>query len=153
MTKDVSIRIRSVQSAETGNEEIEIFTFGKLSRKENDNNYQLSYEDSEATGYEGCNVTLDVSKNVVTMTRSGNVSSCLTVEKGKKHHCHYGTPYGDIMIGINTNNLRVKMDDSGGILYFKYTIDVNSGFLSENKMIITVKERNDNSTERKKLND
>lgn len=147
MTKEVCINIKSVQSSDEDKDVTELFTFGKLTRKESDG-YELYYEESDALGFEGCNVTLDVFKDSVRMTRSGNANSCLFIERGKKHHCHYGTPYGDIMIGINADAVCVDLDDSGGNLYLKYTVDVNSGFLSENEMFITVTENKKGSSER-----
>ncbi|MCM1488018.1 MAG: DUF1934 domain-containing protein, partial [Firmicutes bacterium] len=137
MTKEVCINIRSVQSSDEDRDVTELFTAGKLTKKDNNDNYQLYYEESDALGFEGCNVTLDVFKDSVRMVRRGTTNSCLYIERGKKHHCHYGTPYGDIMIGINTDAVCVDLDDTGGNLYLKYTVDVNSGFLSENEMFIT----------------
>ena len=46
------------------------------------------------------------------------------------------------MVGINTNELKNEITDKGGDLYLKYTIDVNSGFLSENELFINIKECN-----------
>lgn len=149
MTKEVCINIKSIQSSDDDKDVTELFTFGKLTKGENgDNMFQLYYEESDAMGFEGCNVTLDVFKDAVRLTRRGNANSCLFIEKGKKHHCHYGTPYGDIMIGINADAIDVDLNDSGGNLYLKYTVDVNSGFLSENEMFITVTENKKNSSER-----
>lgn len=141
MTKEVCINIKSVQTSDDDKDVTELFTFGKFTKEENgDSMYQLYYEESDVMGFEGCNVTLDVFKDAVRVLRRGNANSCLYIEKGKKHHCHYDTPYGNIMIGINANVIDVDLNENGGNLYFKYTVDINSGFLSENEMFITVTE-------------
>lgn len=139
MKKNVCINIKSIQNSEDGEDVTELFTYGKMTKNKS-NVYRVSYEETEAVGFEGCKVTLDIFKDEVRLTRSGNASSNLIIERGKKHHCHYGTPYGDFMIGINTNELKNEITDKGGDLYLKYTVDVNSGLLSENEMFINIKE-------------
>ncbi len=141
MEKDVCINIKSVQSSDEGEDATELFTYGKM-KKIKTNNYRIFYEETDAMGFEGCKVTLDISEDEVKLMRTGNASSNLIIERGKKHHCHYGTPYGDFMVGINTNELKNEITDKGGDLYLKYTIDVNSGFLSENELFINIKECN-----------
>ncbi len=87
-------------------------------------------------------MALDVTDSFVKMSRTGKANSTLFIEKGKKHHGHYGTPFGDFMIGINTDELKNGIGDNGGDLYMKYTIDVNSDFLSENEIFVNVEECN-----------
>ena len=52
---------------------------------------------------------------------------------------HYGTEYGDCMIGISTNELRNGITGDGGEIYVRYTIDVNSGLMLTNEITIHVK--------------
>ena len=78
----------------------------------------------------------------VTMMRSGKAMSTLIIERGKKHHCHYGTEFGEFMIGISTDEIKNGLSESGGDIYLKYTLDINSSFMSENEMFINVKECN-----------
>lgn len=141
MTKDVCINIKSIQSSDENEDVTELFTYGKLSKNENGSEYRIYYEESDALGFEGCNVTLDITDSTVKLMRNGNAVSNLIMEKGKKHHCHYGTPYGDFMIGIRADEIKNTVTENGGDLYLKYTIDVNSGLLSENEMFINIKER------------
>ncbi len=141
MTKDVCINIKSVQSSDDNEDVTELFTYGKLTDNGNGRDYRISYDESDAMGFDGCSVTLDVSENSVELMRSGNAVSNLMIERGKKHYCHYGTPYGDFVIGVSADKIKHSLTESGGELYLKYTIDINSGFYSENEMFITIKER------------
>jgi len=142
MEKDVCIDIKSTQFADDESDVTELFTYGRLKRGRDRNKYKIIYEESEATGFEGT-VTLDVTgSDMVTLYRSGNALSNLIIEKGKKHHCHYGTPFGDFMVGITADEIRSELDDSGGSLYLKYTVDINSSYMSETEMNINIKERN-----------
>jgi len=140
MKKNVCITIKSTQTVDEEKDTTELFTFGAM--EQFDGGFRLHYDESEATGFEGSSVTLEVSDNMVTMTRSGKVISSLFIEKGKKHHCHYGTEFGDFMIGVCTDEIRNDLKSTGGDVYLRYTLDINSSYMSENEMHINVKECN-----------
>lgn len=143
MNKDVCIKIKTVQSAENSEGEVtELFTYGRMSKLKNENGYRIVYDETEVMGFEGCQVALEVTDKSVKMSRTGKASSTLFIEKGKKHHGHYGTPYGDFMVGINANELKNEINENGGDLYMKYTVDVNSDFLSENEIFVNIEECN-----------
>ncbi|MCL1881039.1 MAG: DUF1934 domain-containing protein [Oscillospiraceae bacterium] len=150
--KDVSINIRSIQIADDERDTTELFTCGKLhlsssKGKQKSGNYTLSYDESGATGFGESKVSLDVTgSDMVVMRRygeGGRFNASLVIEKGKKHHCHYGTPHGDFMVGISANDVRCDLNDKGGDLYLKYTVDVNSTLMSENEMHIDFSEISD----------
>lgn len=141
MSKDVSIKIKTIQSADGDPDVVELFTCGRLSKLKEENGYHIVYDESEISGFEGCRVALDITDDSVKMSRTGKTESTLFIEKGKKHHGHYGTPYGDFMIGVNTNELKNEITDHGGNLYMKYTIDVNSDFFSENEVFVNITEQ------------
>ena len=141
-TKKVCINIKSIQTADGDSDSTDLFTYGELSPMENNAGYTVIYEENGTTGYEGSTVTLEITKQWVRMIRTGTALSDLMIEKDKKHHCHYGTPYGDIMVGISANHIKTDVTENGGSVYLKYTIDINSSFMSENEMYINIKECN-----------
>jgi uncharacterized beta-barrel protein YwiB (DUF1934 family) len=143
MEKNVCIDIKSTQFAEDERDVTELFTYGRLKRGrgKDKNRYKITYEESHATGFDGSTVTLDVDgSDMVRMHRSGDARSSLIIEKGKKHHCHYGTPFGDFMVGVTADEIRSELDENGGRLYLKYTLDINASYMSETEMQINVKE-------------
>ena len=79
MKKNVCITIKSTQTVDEEKDTTELFTFGAM--EQFDGGFRLHYDESEATGFEGSSVTLEVSDNMVTMTRSGKVISSLFIEK------------------------------------------------------------------------
>ena len=139
MKKDVLINIKGVYQNEDDRDVVEIFTTGSYSKK--NGSYYISYEESEATGFEGSRTTLKVDQEAkVTMQRSGNARAQLIIESGVRHQCHYDVGYGDLMIGVVGGRIKSNLDDSGGNLEFKYSLDVNSLLASENEMYIHIKE-------------
>ena len=115
----------------------ELFTKGEF--REHGGSFFIEYDESEATGYEGSHVQLRVADGIVVMTRTGKAFSSLIFEDGKRHYCHYGTEYGDCMIGISTTKMSHTMGGNGGSFVVKYTVDVNSGLITENEIAVTVK--------------
>lgn len=137
--KDVSIQLVSRQSDGENKEETEIFSKGTFERT--DCGYRISYEESEATGFQGSVTALETfGSNKVVMDRSGAVTSNLIIEMGTKHHCVYGTPYGSFTVGVNAKEVKCLLDDNGGTLDFRYVIDVNSSYIGDFEISVKVKQ-------------
>lgn len=136
--KDVLITLKSIQYDGDDSSETELITEG--SYKKTSEGYIITYDESEATGYKGSKTMLTtIGENQVTMERSGSTTSNLFIEKGKKHHCHYGTPYGDFVVGITTKDIKSSLSDTGGDLFLNYVVDINSSYLSEHEITVNIK--------------
>ena len=138
--KNVCIKIKSTQTAEGTDDKdtTELFTYGKMETIKD--GFRLGYDESEATGFQGSHVVMEDFSDKVTVERKGRAVSSLIIERGKKHHCHYGTEYGDFMIGVNTDVVNSDLTADGGNIYLKYTLDINSSYMSENEMFINVQD-------------
>lgn len=137
-SKDVNITLTSTQFDGNEKQSTELFTKGKLFAC--DEKIVISYEESEATGFEGSVTTLEVfSQDKVIMERKGEASSQLIIEKGKKHFCRYGTPYGDFTIGVSASDIKSTLDENGGKLKFCYVLDINASYLGDFEINIEVK--------------
>ncbi len=106
-----------------------------------DDGYIIKYEETEATGFDGCLTSLTVTgEEKVVLDRTGAVQSRLVIDRNKKHYCNYGTPYGSIQMGVQTGEIRSTLNESGGDLFFKYVIDVEASLLGNYEVLINVKE-------------
>ncbi len=135
--ENCSIILNIKQTADGVTDESELFTRGEF--RLHKGLYYIDYEESEATGFEGSHAQLCVNDGVMTMTRTGNTFSNLVFEDGVRHYCHYGTEFGDCMVGITTQELSHCLDETGGTVHLKYSVDVNSGLMTENEITIKVK--------------
>lgn len=97
MKEKVEIVLRSVQRNEEEENETELRTEGIYEYTEKE--WCVSYEESEATGFEGS--TTEITGRTVVGFRLFERSAIpnLMIEVGKKHYCLYGTPFGDITVG------------------------------------------------------
>lgn len=138
MEKDVIINLTSVNIIDRDRSTTELTTTGKLKELEG-GGFQIVYEESEVTGFKGSTTCLSFyGNNLVNLNRTGTASSDLVLEMNKKHHCHYGTPYGDFTMGIFTHCIDNNVSYDGGELYLKYTVDINSSYVSDNEIYIRI---------------
>ncbi|MBQ8568034.1 MAG: DUF1934 domain-containing protein [Oscillospiraceae bacterium] len=136
--KKVMITMKSIQIADNDRSESELVTEGTYYVTE-DGTHKICYDESEATGYEGSTTVLTcIGNKYASMERRGTAPALLIIEKDKKHHCHYGTPFGEFMVGVYAHKIDNRLDEQGGDLYFRYTLDVNSTFISDNEIYIKV---------------
>lgn len=130
------ISLISIQYQDNEKNETELLT--KASFKHSGEDYIISYEDTEATGFEGSTTTITINgSKSASIIREGTANSVLSLEIGKKHYCQYNTPYGSWLIGIYTHKIENDIDQNGR-LYLKYTLDLNSSFLSDNEIVMTI---------------
>ena len=100
----------------------------------------ISYEESETTGMEGSVMQLRISpENRISIIRTGTYQTHLIVQPGRKHFCHYETPFGDFAVGVSARYVRNKLTDEGGSIRLRYTVDANSTLLSDNEIWINIK--------------
>lgn len=137
MKQHIQLKLRSVLEAEGERSETELLTDGTMEQV--NGKFIVSYEDSDATGFEGATTTITAEgSSIVSIVRTGTANSNLVIETGKKHYCLYGTPYGDITVGIFTHKIENSLSENGGSLYLKYTIDVNSAYMSDNEIYLDI---------------
>ncbi len=137
MKKDVLISLTSIQWQDDEKNETELLTKASLSKAGSQD--VISYEDTSATGFEGSVTTITVDgSSSASIIRRGTANSVLSLEIGRKHYCQYGTPFGDMRIGVYTHAIDNTIDKDGR-LYLKYTLDLNSSYLSDNEIIMNIK--------------
>lgn len=137
MKKNVIISLTSIQWQDDEKNETELLTRACLSKSGTQN--VISYEDTSATGFEGSVTTITVDgSSSASIVRKGTANSVLSLEIGKKHFCQYGTPFGDMRIGVYTHAIDNTIEKDGR-LYLKYTLDLNASYLSDNEIIMNIK--------------
>jgi uncharacterized beta-barrel protein YwiB (DUF1934 family) len=140
LKNNVLISLTSIQWQDGEKNETELLTQANF-RQVNGMDV-ITYEDTSATGFEGSVTTIKVDGcSNASIVRAGSANSVLSLEIGRKHFCQYGTPYGNLQIGVYTHAINNTIDRDGK-LYLKYTLDLNSAYLSDNEIIMTVQYQN-----------
>ena len=140
MEKEVLITIKSSQS--TGGEEAEpteLITLGSYACR--GGLKKFSYMESAITGLDGTKTEFLIRPEEIVMNRTGAITGRMVFSLGKKHRFLYGTPYGTLAMGINTNSIDVRLNEQGGSLELAYDLDFENAHLSRNCISITIKEK------------
>ena len=61
----------------------------------------------------------------VEIVKSGLSSSHMIFEKNRKNLTYYRTPYGQMLVGVNTRNMEVSVEDDRINVQVDYELDVN----------------------------
>ena len=104
---------------------------------------ELVYDEGELSGMEGSITSIGFDRTaptLVTMMRSGPVSTAMVFEEGKRHFCVYDTPFSSFQVCVRalTVDNRLLTD---GILGLEYLIEIQGAQAERCRMTITV---NDN---------
>lgn len=132
------IKIIGTQTVDNETDSIELTTTGTLESIAD--GWVLRYEESEATGLQGTTTNVHIANNKITLERTGSNASFLLLEKHKRHHSNYNTPYGAIDLGTYATEISHNLTANGGEVYFAYTLGFNGSVNSEHTVHITVQE-------------
>ncbi len=115
-------------------------TQGKYYKK--GNYYYVTYKETEITGLENTTTTLKIGEGKVVLMRFGQNSSHMVFEKGQRHLCYYETAYGAFTIGIFSNEVDIRIDDSGGDILVDYIFQIDGVEAGANDFYVQIREVN-----------
>lgn len=135
------ISIIGEQCVDGQDDKVEVITEGNYMIK--NGHYFIGYKEYDTENPQKySNNLIKVENETVTISRKGEQSSHLILEKNRRHQCLYQTIAGDLTIGIFTKTLKNNLNETGGKLEVSYTLDFNSDLVSENRFTIEIKENN-----------
>jgi len=136
--KKVFISIKGLPVFATSDEDaFELMTDGEYLQKDGVSTF--SYVESTLTGNEGLLTTFDVEKDRVVLRRGDGLSGDMIFKENQKHHFLYDTPFGSVMLGIDTHSITTNMGDDGGNLEIRYDIEVDNVSVSQNLFKINIR--------------
>ena len=136
--KKVLISIKGLPVFATSDEDaFELMTDGEYSLE--DGKSTFSYIESTLTGQEGMLTTFDVENDRVVLRRGDGMSGDMIFSENQKHHFLYDTPFGSVMLGIDTHSITNNMSDDGGNLEIRYDIEVDNVSVSQNLFKINIR--------------
>ena len=130
------ITITGRQQYDDDKDQVEMKTIGTV--EQDDENYIIRYNEELENSTMPIRARLNIAKDEskVEMIKSGPYSSCLIIEKSKRHLCNYGTEYGDMLMGIFGREVENAYNDNEGTFKFSYDIDINGAISAQNDVTI-----------------
>ena len=136
----ISIKGLQTYTDDTDNTNIELLTEGKFYKE--DGVYFCDYTESEITGLEGTDTSIEIGSNYVSLHRHGNVNSQMLFMEGRKTSSLYSMQYGELLVDIYTEKLKTDINDHGGKISVDYIIDINNSSTGRNNFEIAIREEN-----------
>jgi len=141
MTKDVLISLRGLQfdQSDSDAEAIETIMPGSYYEK-NDRHYVLYDEFMEGLAGPVKN-RIRFSEHTLELTRSGAVNVHMIFEENRKNMTSYHTPYGNILIGIDTRKIHITQESDRIVVDVDYALDVNYEYLADCQIVLDIKSK------------
>ena len=137
MKKEVLVTITGSQTDGETTENTEVKTVGEYYRK-NDRHFVLFEELSEDRKVS--KNTIKITDHDISLIRSGEQSTRLVFEKGRKNLSYYTTPFGELMLGVDTEEIEVEESDSRIKARIVYGLEMNGALATTNTIQIEVRE-------------
>ncbi len=139
MTKDVLISLRGLQfdQSDAEAEKIETIMAGNYYEK-NGNHYVLFDEVMEGFT-EPVKNRIKFGEHALELTRSGAVNVHMIFEENRKNMTSYQTPYGNILIGIDTQKIHITQDAERIVVDVDYALDINYEYLADCQIVLDIR--------------
>lgn len=141
MNREVELVLSGLHDAE-GTSDKDVVETAQTAQyfKRNDSHYLLYEEDME--GFDGiCKSRIKFRDNLLELTRQGAVEMHMIFEENKRHMIPYNTPYGQLMLGIETSRVLVEEQEDQIHVTVEYTLDHEGEPLSESCLKIHIREK------------
>lgn len=138
MTQEVLLTLQGLQfdQREEDADKIEIVTVGDYYKK-NGKHYVIYEEITEGFSQPTKN-RLKFSDGMMELSRNGLVNMHMVFQENKKNLTNYSTPFGQILIGIDTKKIQIEEQKDNIVVDVDYSLDVNYEFLSDCHIKISI---------------
>ena len=145
MTQEVLLTLKGLQfdQREADSDKIEMVVAGDY-YKRNGKHYVIYEEITEGFSQATKN-RLKFSEHMLELSRSGLVNVHMVFQENKKNLTNYNTPFGQILVGIDTKNIQVEEKPDNIIVDVDYSLDINYEFLSDCHITIIISSKQKNS--------
>lgn len=139
MTKDVLLSLRGLQFDTTSEDGDKIETITPAEYyKRNDSHYVI-YEEAVEGFAEGTKNIIKFKNHALDLTKKGMFNVHMIFEEKKKNMTNYSTPYGDILIGIDTRSVEMTEEEERIVVDVDYALEVNYEHLADCKIRVDIR--------------
>lgn len=140
MTKEVLLSLKGLQMENTTDaQELETITPAKYYQW-GENHYILYDEVMEGFSDITRNM-IKFQENALEVTKKGLVNVHMIFEENRKNMTNYATPYGNILIGIDTESVLVQEQENRITVEVDYALEANYQHLADCKIEMDIRPR------------
>ncbi len=151
MTKDVLVSISGLhadvmQESEEENEAIEVVNPANYYFR-NGKHYIVYDEPVEGMSGTIKNKLKITDDNTVEIMKSGISNAHMIFEKNKKNQTYYSTPYGQMLVGVNTKDMKVDVKENRIDIQIDYELHVNHEAVADSTIKMNIISKADYRTD------
>lgn len=140
MTKDVMISVRGLQFME-GQEEDDIETVQRGEYYERNGSRYLIFDEYLEGFHEPVKNILRFKDKEVALTKRGLLAVQMNFTEGKKNLTNYQTPYGTILIGLDTGSITCEEKQDVLTIEIDYTLEANYQYVADCHIVIEARNK------------
>ena len=137
MAKDVIITISGLQFEAEGNEPVEVISRGEYYSR--NGKHFLIYDELSEEEQEISKCILKISEHMVELTKKGSSNVHMLFEENTSNTTYYNTPYGQLIIGISTQEIELKTEEEELELAIRYSLDMNYQYVSDCRLLVNAR--------------
>ena len=137
MTKDILISIKGLQfedPASKHHENVELIVPGTYYEK-NGTKYLIYEEDVEGMP-EKIRTMMKLRPERVELSKTGAMAVSMVFEKGQKNLSRYNTPFGGLMVGLDTTDINIAENEDDISVNIIYHLDLNYEYFADCRVSI-----------------
>ena len=138
MTKDVTVYLHSIQSGRNDEESEKIETVAAGVYYEKNGRHFLIYDEAMEGFEQPVKNKLKFEDDFLEITKSGPLNVRMVFEKNKKNMTSYNTPYGNIVLGIDTKKIHISQESDRIVVDVEYVLDMNYEYYADCKIVMEI---------------
>lgn len=137
MTKDVLLALKGLQF--DGNSQEDYTTILPAEYYQRNGKHYVVYDEVMEGFSESTKNIIKFTDNEMDVSKKGVVNVHLLFEENRKNLANYGTPFGEIMVGINTT--KIELEESEDLIRVKvdYDLELNYQHLADCKISLDIR--------------
>ncbi len=139
MTQNVLISISGFRMTDDGPEQVEMVTTGDYFGRSG--KHYVLYEELLEDGSGSVRNTIRIQPDCMSIIKKGEATTQMVFEKNKKNQSCYVTPFGQMMIGIRTGDVKVLEEEDLLKVDVDYSLDINYEHVSDCNITLEVRPR------------
>lgn len=131
MTQEVLLTLQGLQfdQREEDADKVEMVTVGDYYKR--NNRHYVVYEEITEGFSQPTKNRLKFNEHMLELSRNGLVNVHMVFQENKKNLTNYNTPFGQILIGIDTKKIQIEEQEDNITVEVDYSLDINYEFLSD----------------------
>lgn len=137
---NIILYITGLHSTGAENDSVEMIHAGRYFLR--NGKHYIKYQESLDDGVVTDNM-IKISPSEVEIVRKGPVTTNMLFTVGEKNISYYETPFGSLMMGIDTSDLCITESESEILVDISYAIEMNGSCATQNHVVIKVRDDED----------